>query len=136
MQPNPEDPRYCRLLRRSCLFQNLIGKIVLYRCLVADGLVVGGLQQLLTAVTKLLPYRLLHARVFQFALAGGLLAEELNDTVSVNLMAVGIGHRQHCGVLAGLQLVDRVVGDLVRLQRRLRNETQVATFCEVSGCSE
>ena len=53
------------LLQRSCLLQNALGEEILDLRLVADDLVIRGLDQLLAAITKLLTNGLLHSGIFQ-----------------------------------------------------------------------
>jgi hypothetical protein len=105
-----------RLLHGAGLLQYVFGEIGLHRGLVADGLIVGSLQQLFAAVAELFAYGLLHARVFEFALPRNFPADQLYDAETEKLTAIGIEHWQHYRVLPGLELSDGFIGGFVALQ--------------------
>src|SRR5208283_873716 len=87
------------LLYGADLLQNVFGEEVLYLGLIADDFVIGGLQQLLAAVAKLLTDGLLHARVLQLALSSSLFADETHYAVAEDLVTVWVGDYEHGRIL-------------------------------------
>src|SRR3989440_1829311 len=82
--------RYDRgLLRRACVLQDFLSKIILDLGVVAQCFVVCGFQELFAAVAQLLAKGLLHAGITQVTLARGFLRDQLHDHVSVRLMVRG-----------------------------------------------
>src|SRR5271165_2578796 len=105
------------LLKGAGFLQDVFGEEVLDLGLIADDLVISGLDQLLAAVAKLLTDGLLHAWIFQLPLARGFPGDELYDPVAEDLVAVGVGDHEHSRILAGLELVDGLIGWPIAFQR-------------------
>src|SRR5260370_926227 len=83
--------------------QDLLGVKVFYFRLVANYFVVRSLEELLATVAQLLANGLLHAGIGEFALSRGLFGHQLHDAIAEDLPGVGVHHRDHVGVLAGLE---------------------------------
>ena len=123
----------------GALLENLLGEVVVDLGIVLEHFEVRVLEQLGAVVVQLCMDRLLHTRVVQFALAGGVAGDQLVDGVADDSVRV-VDDGKNISELTGLELADGVVDLRIGLERRLGDKAHVAAvggsvwiFREVHG---
>src|SRR3954466_13591952 len=92
------------------VLQNVFCKVVFDAGIVVQSLIICGLQQLLTALAKLLADVLLHAGIIDLALPGLFFADQLDDLVAAYGLTARRRNRQNDAHLTGTEVHDGLPG--------------------------